>query len=69
MLIRKVCEAYQGVTPKDLEEQTLNQLLTMALPESNLKNQGRYKTGTLEELIAMGVVKWPPEREEKRHSS
>ena len=59
-MFRRLCETYQCL-PTDLEKLTIDQLYILALDEKDLKLQGKHYTGTLDELIGMGLI--PPPRD------
>jgi hypothetical protein len=50
-----MCEAYVGLTPKDLEDLTLDQLRIMIIDKQMLKGAKRI-TGTPQQLAAQGLI-------------
>lgn len=39
---------------------TIDQTLVVAMDEKDLKNQGKYFTGSFDQLVAMGFLPAPP---------
>jgi hypothetical protein len=57
MIVRKMCEAYPGLTPKQIGDMTYDQIWVLVCDEKDLERR-RLATGTPQELISLGIL--PP---------
>lgn len=57
--MRRMCEAYPGLTPCQIEAMTIDQVRIMSTDEKLLAGRGAVKYGSVAELERLGII--PPQ--------
>lgn len=56
LLVRKLCQAYEGTTPRDFENLSRDQLYVMMLPEETLRSLSSVRVMSTNAAISKGFV-------------